>query len=324
MWRRILIVLAVVLVVLVALGIWKWWRAAPSPKGEVYVSMDGSTLWSSTGQVRSRIERLDWGKKLTVLDTYGTQVEVRTARGKMGWVQGSNLMGPGVWRELGQLAERVRHMPTQAPAHTEVLSNMRLDPGRKSPRIGQLRPNTPVEVLARGVATWDGGPGGRPQKENWLLVRAHLADGSQIAGWVLGSFIEEDLPAPLVAYASSSNVAPVAWFKLRKVADPRMGPQPNYLLAGSNEPNGGACDFTMIGVYTWSASRQHYETAFVKRNLCGLMPVDVKFEHEPHNDVLFSFRDLVPGGIPRKMAYRMRGSSVTPMPAKRVPRLPKR
>jgi hypothetical protein len=324
MWRRILIVLAVVLVVLAVVGIWKWWHETPSPKGEAYVSMNGSTLWNGTGLVRNRIERLDWGERLTLLDTYGDLVEVRTPRGRIGWVHQSNLMEPAVWRELGILAERVRHMPTQAPAHTGVLSNLRLDPGRTSPRIGQLLPNTPVEVLARGIATWAGGPGGRPEKQNWLLVRAHLPDGSQIAGWVLGDFIQEDLPAPLTAYASSSNVAPVAWFALRKMPDPRLGPQPNYLMAGSDEPDGGACDFTMIGVYTWSVRRQHYVTAFVKRNLCGLMPIDVKFEDDPQKDVLFSFRNLVPHGIPQKITYRMRSTMVTLIPTNPSPRLPGR
>lgn len=318
MLRRLLVLLALVLIGATVAGIWLWWSATPSSKGEVYVSMDGAPLWNGSGQVRTRLRSLDWGEKLNVLDTYGAEVEVRTPKGAIGWVAGDDLMGPGVWRKLGMLAERVRQMPVQAPAHTQVLSNVRLDPGRKSPRVGQLRPNTPVQVLARGVATWNGGPGGSPRKEDWLLVRAHFPDGSQIAGWVLASFIQENLPEPLPAYASSTGVRPVAWFALRKVKGLRGAPKPNYLMAGTDEQQGGSCDFTMIGVYTWSVRHGRYETAFVRRQLCGLLPIRVKFERDRQKDVLISFRNLGPG-IPKKMTFRMRSTSVKQVPSKPSP-----
>ncbi len=315
MLRRVLILVIVVLLVSAVIGGWLWWKATPSPKGAVYVSMDGASLWNGSGQVRTRLRRLDWGQKLTVLDTYGTLAEVRTRKGTIGWVDGDDLMGPGVWRQLGMLAARVRQMPAQAPAHTQVLANLRLDPGRTSPRIGQLQPNTPVQVLARGVAIWKGASAGVPRKEDWLLVRARLPDGSQIAGWLLASFIQENLPDPLPAYATSSGVSPVAWFPLRKVKGSRGAAKPNFLMAGTSEPQGGKCDFTMIGVYTWSVRRAHYETAFVRNNLCGLLPIDVKFEPDAQKDVLFTFRNLG-RGIPRKFTYRMRSTSVTQIPSK--------
>lgn len=309
MLRRILITLALVLLISGAASAWLWWHATPSPKGEAYVGMDAAPLWNGNGQVRSRLQKLPWGTKLTVLDHYGDSVQVRTGKGIVGWVNEDNLIDPGVWQRLGKLAVRVRRMTTQAPAHARVLSNLRLDPGRTSPRVGQLRRNTPVDVLARGVATWDGGPGGRPRKEDWLLVRAHLPGGGEIAGWVLGSFIEEDLPQPLPAYASSAGVDPVAFFPLREVKDPRAGVKPNYLLAGVGGPAGGPCDFTRVGVYTWSVTHRQYETAFVQSNLCGHLPIRVEFKNDRQREVLFSFENLDPRGN-KTLTYRMRGTMV--------------
>jgi hypothetical protein len=320
MLRRILITLALVLSISGAAYAWLWWHASPSPKGDAYVCMDGTPLWNGVGQVRSRLQKLPWGARVTVLGNYGGSVQVRTGKGITGWVNEDDLIDPGVWQRLGKLAARVRRMTAQAPGHTRVLSNLRLDPGRTSPRVGQLRRNTPVGVLARGVATWDGGPGGRPRKEDWLLVRAHLPGGAEIAGWALGSFIEEDLPQPLPAYASSAGVDPVAFFPLRKVNDPRAGVKPNYLLAGVAGPQGGPCDFTKVSVYTWSVTHQQYATAFVRSDLCGRLPIDVKFVNDARQDVLFSFENLDPRGD-KTLTFRMRSTMVRllrsqPTPAK--------
>jgi hypothetical protein len=309
MLRRILITLALVLLISSAAGAWLWWHAMPSPQGAAYVVLNDTPLWNGNGQVRSLKQKLPWGQKLTILNHYGDSVQVRTTKGTIGWVEEGNLMDPDVWQSLGKLAARVRQMTTQAPAHTRVLSNLRLAPGRSSPRVGQLRRNTPVEVLARGVATWNGGPGGRPRKEDWLLVRARLPAGGQIAGWVLGNFIQEDLPEPLPAYAASAGMDPVALFALRKVNDPRMGLKPNYLLAGASGPAGGPCDFTKLSVYTWSIRQHQYVTAFVQSNLCGHLPIQVRFEQNPQHDVLFSFRNLGLRGEQTRN-YRMRHTIV--------------
>ena len=44
----------------------------------------------------------------------------------------------------------------------------------------------------------------RRKKEDWWLVRAHSADQTSMAGWILGRFIDLDVPAPLPDYASSA------------------------------------------------------------------------------------------------------------------------
>ena len=95
----------------------------------------------------------------------------------------------------------------------------------------------------------------------------------QVAGWVLARFIDLDLPGPVRDYASSADLHPVAWFELNRVPDGSGGEAPQFLVAGTHGGEGLPCDFTMIRVYTWSARRQHYETAYIDNNLCGTLPI---------------------------------------------------
>jgi hypothetical protein len=312
MVRRVLIAVGVVLLVSGGVGIWLWWTAQPAPKGDVYVCMNKTTLWDGNGQIRRPLADLTWGEKLAVLDEYNDSVKVRTPKGKIGWVAGDRLIDPGVWQRLGQLADRVRQMTTQAPAHTAVRSNLRLDPGRDSPRVGQLRPNTPVEVLARGVATRSTSSAAArdtSRKEDWLLVRARTKNGTELAGWVLASFISLDLPDPLPAYATSAGMTPVAYFPLHTVDDPTSGPKAYYLVAGENGPQGQPCDFTMLRVYTWNIKKQRYETAFVQNNVCGHLPIRVERNADAQHDSLFSFDNFSDAGS-GQLTYRMRSTMV--------------
>ena len=135
----------------------------------------------------------------------------------------------------------------------------------------------------------------QPKQEDWLLV---LHDPSQsgavpvaasesptapsqngaagveipIAGWVLARFIELDPPAPIGDYATSAALRVVAWMTLNKVTDSGAS-HAQYLVAGAHGGEGQPCDFTALRVYTWSAARQRYETAYVENDLCGQFPI---------------------------------------------------
>jgi hypothetical protein len=123
--------------------------------------------------------------------------------------------------------------------------------------------------------------------------------GGPVAGWVLARFIELDLPDPVKDYASSSDLHVVAWFELNRVPDGSGGEAPQYLVAGSHGGEGGACDFTMLRVYTWSTVRKRYETAYVESKLCGRLPVRIsKGERGPE----FQFSDVNESGAARTYA----------------------
>ncbi len=238
------------------------------------------------------------------------------------------LMEPALWQRSIKLLERVRDMPVQARGRTKVSTNLRVLPGRTEPRLYQFARNVPVEIVGRGVANWvqttDEKDSGEPQenkREDWFLVRgiatrppgetssraAETATTTEpgdqtvpIAGWVIARFIELDLPDPVREGASSANIRPVAWFELNRVADP-SGDKPQYLLAATRGPEGPACDFRALRVYTWYAKKSRYETAFIENNLCGQLPVRVG--KGPRDEPEFRFRIM--SGDKEERVYRL-------------------
>jgi len=101
------------------------------------------------------------------------------------------------------------------------------------------------------------------------------SSATQIAGWVLARFIELDLPGPVRDNANNAGLHVVAWFELNRVPNGSGQQAPQYLVAGSRGSEGQSCDFTLLRVYTWSATRKRYETAYVESGLCGRLPISV-------------------------------------------------
>jgi len=121
-----------------------------------------------------------------------------------------------------------------------------------------------------------------------------------ISGWVIARFIEFDLPDAVREGAASANLRPIAWFELNRVSDPN-GEKPQYLLAAARGPEGQACDFSSLRVYTWYVKKSRYETAFIENNLCGQMPVRVG--KGPKGEPEFRFRVI--DGSKDERAYRL-------------------
>jgi len=174
------------------------------------------------------------------------------------------------------------------------------------------------------VQTTDEKDSGEPQetkREDWFLVRGiatrppgetlsraaetatTTVPGDQtvpIAGWVIARFIELDLPDPVREGASSANIRPLAWFELNRVPDP-SGDKPQYLLAATRGPEGQACDFTALRVYTWYAKKGRYETAFIENKLCGQLPIRVG--NGPKDEPEFRLRFM--NGDKEERVYRL-------------------
>lgn len=187
----------------------------------------------------------------------------------------------------------------------------------------------PVEIVGRTVADWvqssdekdSANEVEETKKEDWFLVRglatrppgetaARAADtntttqpGDQtvpISGWVIARFIELDLPEAVREGASSANLRPLAWFELNRVSDP-SGDKPQYLVAAARGPEGQACDFTALRVYTWYVKKERYETAFIENDLCGQMPI--RIEKGPKGEPEFRFHDM--DGNKEERVYRL-------------------
>jgi hypothetical protein len=326
MKRKLLI--AVPLLCLVGLLAW-WFRPKHETMGEAFVSERSVTLWGRVAQVREPLGMLHYGERVSIIARRNDNVEVRTAAGAVGWVDARNLMDPVLWQRSVKLLNEVRTMPVQARGRTKVSTNLRVEPGRTAPRLYQFARGVPVEIVGRATADWvqsteekdSSGDLAETKKEDWFLVRglatrprgeiaARAAEtntttqpGDQtqpISGWVIGRFIELDLPDAVRESAASANLRPLAWFELNRVSDP-SGDRPQYLVAAARGPEGQSCDFSTLRVYTWYARKSRYETAFIENNLCGQMPVRVG--KGPKGEPEFRFRLM--DGNQQERVYRL-------------------
>jgi hypothetical protein len=160
--------------------------------------------------------------------------------------------------------------------------------------------SAPTEIKR---STGDSVSGGPVATQSSLAAVGGLA--GPVAGWVLARFIELDLPGPVRDLASSADLHVVAWFELNHVADGSGGEVPQYLVAGSRGGEGQVCDFSMLRVYTWSATRKRYETAYIESELCGRLPIRVSSGAKGPE---FRFPDVDEGGADR--TYVMSQTSV--------------
>jgi len=109
-----------------------------------------------------------------------------------------------------------------------------------------------------------------------------------------------DEPDAIREGASAANVRPVAWFELNRVQDD-SGEKSQYLLAATRGPEGQACDFTNLRVYTWNKKKTRYETAFIENNLCGALPIRVEKDAKGGPEFRFSVMD----GDKAERTYRL-------------------
>lgn len=301
MKRKLLVAIPLLLLVVTIA-----WIVRPKHEyiGEAYVSTRSTALLSSVAQVRQEIGELHYGEHVEMMAKRNEFVKVKTAAGLVGWVDAHQLMDPQLWQRSIVLLKNAQDLPVQARGRTKVATNLRVEPGRTEARLYQFGRGIPVEVVGRATADWvqvsDEKENSSPEetkKEDWFLVRGVATrppgettartgatipstatapgDGSApVAGWVVARFLELDEPDPVREGASSANVRPVAWFELNRVAD-EGGEKSQYLLAATRGPEGQACDFTNLRVFTWNKKKTRYETAFIENNLCGALPIRI-------------------------------------------------
>lgn len=314
--RKILLGTALVLVVCAA-----WYfqmHHAKQPIESAYAGNKQVTLMNTTAQVRAPVGTVNFGDRLNVLERFQDQAKVRAANGVIGWVNERDLLSADLWQKSRDLATKTDGMGVMARGHTRVLTNLRIAPGRDMPRIRQLTKTVPVlmyerqavEVPAAAVAArasdQDDSSAEPPmaKKEDWWLVRARTDDKMGISGWILGRFVELEVPAPLPDYASSAAMRIIGWFELSRVNDSSGQARLQFLVVGAHGAEGQPCDFTMLRVFTWGLQRQRYETAFVESDVCGKLPVKVTAATTAGGDATFTFQD---GGSPssEERRYRM-------------------
>ncbi len=307
-----LIVGAVLLSLILGVAFWRLHRD-PAPLENVFAGSRKVTVWSSNAQVREPLVYASFGDRFEIISRSGDNLQVRTSKGVEGWVASRDVLPADLWQKAQALTTDAKTMLVQAAAHTKVLTNLRLDPGRDAQRIFQLGRDTSISLLQRRVVdvnsapsaasgaspTEDDASAGEPattKKEDWLLVLAHTKEQGDFAGWVVGRFVAMDLPDPLPDYTSSAGMRVTGWMELNRVAGAAGQTHPQYLVFGTHGPEGDACDFSTLRIFTWGAKRQRYETAYVDSNFCGQMPVKMTPATQLGGDATFSFMTIGAAG----------------------------
>jgi hypothetical protein len=306
--RKLLIGFALVLII--GFAAYRHFHHAKPPLETSYIGGRQVTLWSTTAQVREPLATMTFGDRVDVLDRFEDEVKVRTTGGVIGWTDQDQLLSAEFWRQAQELEAETAKMPIQARGHTRVLTNLHIDAARDAARIRQLDKDVPVNLYERravivpSVSTANAAETSEnlpaeAKKEDWWLVRAHVQapskDEQTLSGWVLGRFVDLDVPEPLPNYASSAGMRIVAWYELNHVIDESGGTRPQYLVLGTRNGEGQPCDFTLIRVFTWGKQKNRYETAFVESDLCGKLPLSLTAGRAPGGDAAFSFEDWSTG-----------------------------
>ncbi|MGC2332900.1 MAG: hypothetical protein WA581_15715 [Candidatus Acidiferrales bacterium] len=308
MIRKLLIGFALVLVI--GFAVYLRFHHAKAPLETAYVGSRQVTVWSTTAQVREPVAMMSFGDRVDVLGRFEDQVKVRTMSGVTGWTGQDQLLSAEFWRQAQELESETVTMPIEARGHTRVLTNLHIDPARWAARIRQLDKNVPVDLYERrpvdvpsapGAIVAEAGDGSPPavKKEDWWLVRAHVetpsSGGLTISGWLLGRFVDLDVPEPLPDYAGAAGMRIVSWYELNDVAGESGAKRPQYLVLGTRSGEGQPCDFTLLRVFTWGKQNRRYETAFVESNLCGKLPLMLTAGRGEGGDATFSFEDWSKG-----------------------------
>ena len=225
--RRKPIVIAVVVFSLVVVAFWLLRPAKPRACEQAVAYERRTTVWNRLATVREPVASLHYGESVGIVETKSwggaEYVMVLAPGGVTGWVDSRQLMPANVWHQTQANLGKSKAMLLQAMGKTKVLTNLRVEPGRTAPRSFQLGRDVSVEIFSRAVV--DRPPDEAPQakkseeqaseqpadqrREDWLFVRCNDAEAGYLAGWVLGRFIELDLPAPLRKLVSQANAPPI-------------------------------------------------------------------------------------------------------------------
>lgn len=243
-------------------------RREPTHAETAYVLPDSLPVVDTTAVIRRVLMTYHSGDPVRVIARAGDWAKLALPGGGAGWVKQKDLIGAVEYDKGQRLIKSLASSPVQADGHTNAPVNMHLDPSRNALKLGEVTAGVHVEVYGRRVVTKTANAGGinsSTAKAVWYLITTRAR-----AGWVLGMFIDLDVPPALASYAQGYNM--VAWMPLDSVND--GGRQvPQYLAA--DRIGGEDFDFNHIRVFTWWVKHHKYVTAYVESGLDGYFPIVV-------------------------------------------------
>ena len=237
-----------------------------------YVLPQTLDVMDTTAEVRSVVGHLKAGERVHVLAQTTHWSKISLPADQTGWVESKYLLEGAIYDRGVKLLDDLQRSAPQAAGHTSNETNLHLEPARDSIVLAELAQNRPLEVYARRLVdrpveseASDAGKSAHPH-DVWYLVKTNAR-----AGWVLGRYIELDVPAGISLYAQGINM--VGWQVLKTVRD-GSSDVPEYLVA--DRIGTETVDFNHIRVFTWWVKNHKYVTAYVQSGLDGYFPIEVK------------------------------------------------
>jgi hypothetical protein len=107
-----------------------------------------------------------------------------------------------------------------------------------------------------------------PQFDDWNLVRTK--DGK--VGWVLARMLTMSIPDEVAQYAEGHRIT--AYLPLGEVKDKENKQLKHNWLWTTSSAGQHPFEFDSFRVFVWSTKRNHYETAYIERNVQGFYPIE--------------------------------------------------
>ena len=238
----------------------------PAPViGEATVNAEHASLRSRNSATSRTIQVMEPGDHVQILERQDRWYRVRLGDTE-GWMEVSTLITEEMRKQIQEVVDSARNQVSQNTGVLVQGANLRLEPGRATSILRRLAARAPLEVLERKTLPRDDAPG---RSDLWLKVRS----GPGEVGWLLASFVEFDVPEEISQY--TEDLAYSAVKTVHQTEDLVAGTIRWYVVGERKPPVDPNLDFNGIRVFTWNAGKQRYETAFRKRDVRGVYPLEV-------------------------------------------------
>ena len=233
--------------------------------GQATVNAERASLRSRNSATSRTIQVMQPGDTVEILEQQDRWYRVRLGDVE-GWMEVRTLLTDSMRQQIQATLDSAQD---QTPHNTGILvqdGNLRVEPGRSTSILRRLSARAPIEILERKTLPRADSPG---KPDVWLKVRS----GKMEVGWLLASFVEFDVPEGISPYTEDFAYAAVK--TVHQVEDPVAGTVAWYLVGERRSGSDPNLDFDGVRLFTWNAGKQRYETAFRKRGVRGVYPLDV-------------------------------------------------
>ena len=284
----------------------------------VYVVSKGTFLRDRVAAVSNRVADVTNGERLQMLKHERRFLQVKTASGKIGWLQEGAVIDQGEFDKFSSLDQQ---HAKDAVVATGILRDslfLHLTPGRKTEHLYLLPENDKLKLLLRASVAKPVPPQGLPQpaKKHVQGGKAGVPkspqtqrpagaaspagdkdaaevpsvpmedwwlvrDQSGRVGWLLARQVDIDVPDAVAQYSEGKKM--VGAYVLTKVYDEESAAPDKqvaeYVTVVNDFKDGLPYDWSQVRVFIWNSRKHRYETAFRLRDLVGYLPVVVGTVH---------------------------------------------